>query len=109
MSEPIQISLDRPGDASPDSPPAFAWDDWYAGIGGRKINIPEVDRYLELIHGDQFPRFNGPIADKRVSFASAEEASRLIKAKARDFGADIVGICEIEPSDIYRGRALTER
>ena len=27
-------------------PPAFAWDDWYAMVGGRSIRIPEVDDFL---------------------------------------------------------------
>lgn len=109
MSDPVQIVIDGPGDASPDSPPPFAWDDWYTGIGGRKIKIPEVDHYLELIHGEQLPRFNGSVAGVRTEFESPEKAASLLKAKALEFGADIVGICEIEPSDVYRGRALTER
>jgi epoxyqueuosine reductase QueG len=32
-----------------------------------------------------------------------------VKALALDCGADIVGICEIEPSDVYRGRTVTDR
>ena len=45
----------------------------------------------------------------RVEFASAADASRHLKEKATEFGADIVGICEIEPSDVYRGRVVTEK
>ena len=30
---------------------------------------------------------------------------RHLKDKALEFGADIVGICDIEPSDVYRGRS----
>jgi hypothetical protein len=29
------------------SPPAFAWDDWYAAVGGRSIRIPEVTDLLQ--------------------------------------------------------------
>jgi epoxyqueuosine reductase QueG len=31
-----------------------------------------------------------------------------LKRKALEFGADIVGICAIEPSDVYRGRTVTD-
>ncbi|MBC8145732.1 MAG: hypothetical protein H7X80_09100 [bacterium] len=109
MNDPVQITLDGPGDASPNSPPAFAWDEWYAGVGGRTIDIPEVNRYLELIYNEQLPWFTGDVSGTQTHFDSPDDAARTLKAKAMDFGADIVGICEIEPSDIYRGRALTER
>ena len=29
------------------SPSAFAWDDWYATVGGRSIRIPEVTDLLQ--------------------------------------------------------------
>lgn len=32
----------------------------------------------------------------------------MIKATAKEIGADIVGICEIEPSDLYQGRTVDE-
>ena len=95
--------------ASPNSPPAFSWQAWYDGMGGRSINIPEVEEILNKIYHDQFPRFDSPVNDKRVAFSSPEEAARKLKEKAREFGADIVGICEIEPSDIYRGRSIVEK
>lgn len=76
------------------------------GVGGRSINIPEVNEYLRQIHEEQFPRFEGPIASEPVDLGSPGDAARHIKEKAREFGADIVGICEIEPSDIYRGRSV---
>jgi len=37
------------------------------------------------------------------------DAATLLKKKAIEFGADLVGICEIEPSDIYNGRTVTEK
>ncbi len=90
------------------SPPAFSWDHWYASVGGRSISIAEVNEYLKAIHEDQYKRFNGPIAPERHVFATAEEASAAVKSKAKEFGADIVGVCLIEPSDIYRGRSVNE-
>lgn len=96
-------------DPSATSPPPFAWDDWYAGLGGRSINIPEVQEYLRLIHEEQYPRFDGPVAGERVRFASPDEAARAVKQKATEFGADIVGICEIGPEDVYSGRVIGER
>ncbi len=89
-------------------PAAFAWEQWYAAVGGRSILIDEVSSYLEKIYNDQQPRFDGAVASGRHAFASPDEAARHLKAKAQEFGADIVGICVIEPSDIYRGRTLTE-
>ncbi|HVK37269.1 MAG TPA: reductive dehalogenase domain-containing protein [Candidatus Kapabacteria bacterium] len=109
MNRPIQISLDAVMAASDESPPAFAWEEWYEGVGGRTIDLPEVRHYHELIFNEQIPRFTGEVAPTRHEFASAAEASAHIKARALELGADIVGICEIEPSDIYRGRGVTER
>ena len=91
-------------DASP-----FEWERWYAAVGGRTIAIAEVDEILLRIREEQEPRFNGPIAPERVAFESPEDAARQLKARALEFGADIVGICAIEPSDVYRGRSITER
>jgi len=90
-------------------PPSFAWDDWYALVGGRSIRIEEVDDILRQIYNDQYERFEGEVTDSRVEFDSPAEASRHLKDKATEFGADIVGICEIEPTDVYRGRVVTEK
>ena len=90
-------------------PPSFAWDDWYALVGGRSIRIEEVDEILRQIYNDQYERFEGEIADSRVEFNSPADAARHLKDKAAEFGADIVGICEIEPTDVYRGRVVTEK
>ena len=94
--------------AHPTSPPAFAWEAWYAAAGGRTIDIPEGDELLRQIYEEQYPRFDGPVATERHVFASPDEAAQMIKTKARAFGADIVGICEIEPSDLYQGRTVDE-
>jgi epoxyqueuosine reductase QueG len=91
------------------SPPAFSWDDWYAAAGGRTIAIPEVDEILRAIHQEQEPRFEGPVAPVAEELGSPEEAAVLVKRLAKEAGADIVGICEIEPSDVYRGRSVKEK
>jgi ferredoxin len=94
---------------SPARPPAFAWEEWYAAIGGRTISIAEGNAYLKQIYEDQYRRFDGEVAAEQRAFASPQEAAEHLKAKALEFGADIVGICEIEPSDVYRGRTVTEK
>lgn len=94
--------------AAPSSPPAFSWDEWYASVGDRSIRIEEVDRYLKAIHEEQYKHFTGEVAHERRTFRDPAEASRVIKEKAREFGADIAGICLIEPSDLYRGRSVNE-
>ncbi|MFN7917831.1 MAG: hypothetical protein U0Q55_20960 [Vicinamibacterales bacterium] len=91
------------------NPPPFAWEAWYEAVGGRTIDIAQVSEYLRLIFEEQEPRFTGPVAPERHPFASAGEASAHLKAKAREFGADLAGICEIEPSDVYRGRRVDGR
>ena len=91
------------------NPPPFAWEDWYAAVGGRSIRIEEADDILRRIYNDQQPRFQGPVAEARRAFASPDAAAEHLKARALEFGADIVGICEIEPSDVYQGRTVTER
>ena len=94
---------------SEQSPPPFNWDTWYEGIGGRTISIEEVNQTVWKIHSEQEPRFTGEIAPERHAFSSPEEAAATVKQKAKEFGADIVGICEIEPSDLYRQREISEK
>ncbi|MGB4970357.1 MAG: reductive dehalogenase domain-containing protein [Saprospiraceae bacterium] len=94
--------------ASDDSPPPFHWDSWYSQIGGRKIKIEEVDAILKQIYEEQYKRFEGAVNTEKTIFHSPLEASQLIKDKAIEFGADIVGICKIEPSDIYKNKTVTE-
>jgi epoxyqueuosine reductase len=102
--------MSSPGRIGPaPTPPAFAWDEWYAAVGGRTIKIEDVDAYLKKIREDQYPRFQGAVAPERHAFASPAEAAQQLKAKALELGADIVGVCEIEPSDVYRGRVVTEK
>ncbi len=86
--------------------PAFSWDEWYAQVGGRSIKIDQVDEYLRQIREDQSPRFEGEVAANQRAFGSPVEAAQHLKQKAHEFRADIVGICEIEASDVYRGRSI---
>ncbi|MBL7820009.1 MAG: hypothetical protein JNL65_05290 [Saprospiraceae bacterium] len=94
--------------ASETSPPAFNWEAWYSQIGGRKIKIEEVDQILKEIYEVQYKRFEGPVNPFKTLFDSPEAASNIIKVKAQEFGADIVGICKIEATDIYKGKQVTE-
>jgi ferredoxin len=103
------VSMERPAATDRAAPPPFAWEAWYESVGGRSIRIAEVDAYLRKIYDDQYARFDGPVASARHEFASPEEASRLVKERALAFGADIAGICEIEPGDVYRGRMVTHK
>jgi hypothetical protein len=90
-------------------PPAFAWEEWYAKVGGRSISIGEVDAYLRHIYDDQYPRFTGTVASSRRTFATPDAAAAFVKDRALACGADIVGICEIDERDVYRGRTCTDR
>jgi ferredoxin len=90
------------------SPPNFAWERWYEQVGGRSIRIDAVDDYLKKIYDDQYERFGGEVAPIRYNFATPRDAALHLKEKAAQFGADIAGICRIEPSDIYRGRTVNE-
>jgi epoxyqueuosine reductase QueG len=105
VQELIQITID----SGEDSPPNFHWDEWYESVGGRSINIPEVTALRVRIEKEQYPRFDGPVASSQHKFSSPGEAATHIKEKAIEFGADIVGVCEIEPNDIYRGKSVTEK
>ena len=87
-----------------DTPSPFAWEDWYAAVGGRPERPADVTEYLRLIYEEQYPRFGGDVAPERRAFASSEAAAQHLKAKSLEFGADIAGICEIEASDVYQGR-----
>ncbi len=94
--------------AHPNSPPAFDWESWYAGVGGRPGSIAEVHEYLRRIYEEQYPRFDGPVAPVVQGFSSKIEAANWVKQTAMDLGASLVGICNIEASDIYRGRSVNE-
>jgi hypothetical protein len=100
---------DRSLKIAPIAPSAFRWEDWYSAVGGRTINIAEVNAYLERIREDQNKRFDGPVSRSLHTFGSPEEAASHLKEKAADLGADIVGICEIEPTDVYQGRTVNEK
>lgn len=91
------------------SPPAFQWDEWYGSIGGRQIHIKEVDTILQQIREHQYPRFTGNVAPARVNFESMASAAEAVKQRARELGADEVGIAEIESSDVYKGREVKEK
>jgi hypothetical protein len=91
------------------SPPAFLWDEWYKSIGGRQISIKEVDNILKQIREEQYPRFTGDVNPIRIDFDNEQSASAEIKRKGFELGADEIGIAEIEPSDIYKGREVKEK
>lgn len=91
------------------SPPAFKWDAWYEAVGGRSIKIDTVDNLLAQIKEEQYPRFTGEVNPNKTVFKSPQEAAQAIKQKALELGAGDVGIAIIEPSDIYKGREITEK
>jgi ferredoxin len=95
--------------AAENSPPAFGWEDWYNSVGGRTIKIAEVDAILYQIREYQYPKFKGEVNEQQTVFENADEASEAVKQKAFALGADEVGIAEIEPSDIYKGREINEK
>ncbi len=95
--------------ASENSPPAFKWEQWYSSVGGRSINIDKVDEILNDIKKLQIPKFDGEVNKTQTLFDSPKDASELIKRKAFELGASEVGICEIEPTDIYKGREINEK
>src|SRR5262249_1090574 len=91
------------------SPPAFGWEDWYNSVGGRTIKIAEVDNILFQIREYQYPKFKGEVNSQQTVFENTSKASESIKQKAFALGADEVGIAEIEPTDIYKGREINEK
>ena len=91
------------------APPAFKWDEWYEAVGGRTTAIEEVVKLRDQIMQEQVPRFTGPVALVQRRFSSPEDAAAHLKEKAAEFGADLVGICEITPAEVYQGREVTER
>lgn len=46
-------------------------------------------------------RSAGPVAKKQMAVEQADEMAVQLKAKAKEFGAGVVGITEIRPDDIY--------
>ena len=95
--------------AANSQPPAFAWEDWYAGVGHDRERIPEIDDYFNDMYQTYVPRFFGDVAKTQTQFVSPEEATRVLKDKATELGADLVGICELEITDLYQGREVNEQ
>jgi hypothetical protein len=60
------------------SPPSFAWDEWYGSVGGRSINIDEVQRLLKEIHEDQYKRFESEVVVEKKVFANSIDASNAM-------------------------------
>jgi ferredoxin len=95
--------------SSQESPPAFKWDAWYKAVGGRQMLVDEVDQILEQIKEHQYPRFEGKVNPDKTIFNSPQEAAKLIKEKGFELGAGEVGVAQIEPTDIYKGRSISEK
>jgi epoxyqueuosine reductase len=91
------------------SPPPFSWDDWYNTVGGRTIKIADVNATLQKIVEYQYPKFIGPVNPKRTLYENDRAAAEAVKTRARELGADEVGISLIEPSDIYKDRVVNEK
>ena len=91
------------------SPPAFAWEQWYDRAGGRSIKIDVANEWMRRIMTEQVPRFKEKESETFQGFESPEEASVWVKEIAKTFGADIIGIARIEPQDVYAGRAVHEQ
>lgn len=70
-----------------EAPPAFAWDEWYARVGGRSMQIDKVAEYLQQIHTEQQPRFTGAINPQHRSPESGKDhlGNDRYKEWARDF------------------------
>ena len=88
----------------PSGPEPFDWETWYGRVGGRSTPIPDAQAIMSRIYGDQYQRFDGPTAPHRLDLGSPSSAARWVKSHARAFGADIVGIARVEPSDLYAER-----
>ncbi|MCB9251189.1 MAG: hypothetical protein H6605_01875 [Flavobacteriales bacterium] len=95
--------------SSPESPFAFAWNEWYASVGGRNIKIKEANRILEDIKQYQYPRFEGVVNKKVTLFKDPIEAKNRVKDLVLSLGAGEVGVALIEPEDIYQGREIFEK
>ena len=89
------VVLEMAGERGMDEVPLFA--------DGRR-NMPAqawrtaFDRWAELA-----PERDGPVNPERTAVADPAEMTRLIKDKARELGADDVGICELTPVMINEG------
>ena len=88
----------------PVGPEPFDWGLWYGSIGGRSSPLPEAQAIMDRIFEGQYKRFEGPTAEDRQDFGSLSEAASWIKDRARQHGADIVGIARVDPADLYAHR-----
>ena len=52
---------------------------------------------------------HGEPAERKSEFASPLEAAAAMKSVAQEFGADIVGICAVDPKYVYDGRDNTHK
>jgi ferredoxin len=63
---------------------------------------PRSKEYRQRMVDQQFPRLDGPVAKKKVDL-SPEDATNLIKEKAFELGADLLGYTELDPRFAIKG------
>ena len=73
---------------SENAPPPFSWEDWYSSIGGRTIQITEVDTILNQIRAYQYPKFTGEVNPQKTFFESPASASALIQKCIEELQAE---------------------
>ncbi|MGD2089929.1 MAG: reductive dehalogenase domain-containing protein [Candidatus Aminicenantes bacterium] len=86
----------------------FDWAYWYQSIGGRTIKSPRIADYKNLIKTDHINKLKGVPAGRVFQFKDIHDATTQVKQKSIHFGADLVGICNIEKADIYREGCVDE-
>ena len=92
------------------SPPPFAWDDWYALVGGRSIRIEEVDDILHKIYDDQYQRFDGDVAaDPRRVRRRPPRPHVISRRKPPNSAPTSSASARSSRADVYRGRVVTEK
>lgn len=69
----------------------------------------EVKNYREMITERVASRLNGPVKEEKCLLKDQAAASDMVKRKARELGADLIGVTRVDKSFIYLDKNVEER
>lgn len=74
------------------------------------VEVPaEATRYMKLAVEEQWHRQRGEVNPARIRTTDPATLTRMVKETARDLGADLVGVAEVDQAFVYKGRYVTHK
>lgn len=71
--------------------------------------LPEVQRYYDLIAEKHAGRWRGKVNSAKTEVTDPATLTRMVKDKARELGADLVGVTEVDQTFVYMGKYVAHK